>query len=549
MFPTAHGIFQHGVTEPESCSDADADAIVAAMTTPPDEALENLICRTVAALKAYDLWNKLDWLCIAAVHDSQAGTINWKSPGTRDLVLLNSWPHETDRGFGPGNGTNQYGNTNYAPDTHGSAYVTNNAFMAVYSLTDSNGVLADFGSRDASSTNVSHMYIAREAGPRYQMRINQNAGAGFANVPNSAGWRVTHRADSGVVTAIAEGVAFSTAEMESTGMPAQSMFFGAENSGGSAINVSTRRYAAAAVGGGMDYVDHRRLALIIRNFVQARGAPVGNPLPDTDTYSLWPTRRLSGNATGSLSIQGVAYDGTNYYASNATTIYKYSWDSSSNGYTLITSAAIAKPIAANQINSMNYYNGSLWVGCSNFPDTPKESWLLEINPSDLSVTNTWGLDDAHWSEGGAWRNVGDGDEWWNCYHDWDHVSRYKIVTGTLMKVDDYLLSYVDTETTSLYQGLTWHLAANGSQLMMGMTHSQRSDTENHIYRWTGSGFAEYAKSTPPYSGLGGSTWGVGQGNHWVEEGNVLLVSVRQSTSNGRIARVQYVPYPDIDVSI
>jgi hypothetical protein len=521
------------------CTDSDGAAIISAMTTPPSARFVRVICATVRKLKTFGLWSKLDCLYMMAVQDAQAATINWKSPGTRDLTILNSWPHEAKKGFGPGNGTNQYATTNYAPGTHGSAFTLDDAFIAMYSLTNSNIARADMGARNASSTNVTHIYNRNGSG-LYQIRINQNAGADASSIATSYGWRSTQRFDSLETMAAAEGVVFRLARLTSTEMPTQNIFIGAENSGGSAINISTRQYAAAAIGGGMSYRDHRILALIMRWFLAEQGVTLGSPISGTDNYRSYPRRSYTPaifDSTDEPTMQGVAYDGIDYYVSNATHIRRLSYDAPTNVYTITETVAISQPSGATQINHMDYYDGYLWVGCSNFPNTPKESWLLKIDPYDLSVASTYELDEEYWSEGGAWKDVGDGPEFWNVFTDWDRISRYKFVSGVWTKVNDYLLPLIedDYSANDAYQGAAWI-----GNILITTTHSARSTTEIHYHRWTGTGFDALNKQTSPNSRAG-------QGLHLFDDSTLLLAVRGTSPSAFYIYRCEFVPYPEITI--
>src|SRR5690606_28228808 len=134
----------------------------------------------------------------------------------------------------------------------------------------------------------------------------------------------------------------------------------------------------------------------------------------------------------------------------------------------------------------------LWVGANNFSTTPKKGWVLQYDPDDLTLVEVHELD-AHWAEGGAWHDVGDGPEYWAVYTDWDHVSRHKIVGGVMTKVDDYLLPLVEGESSTnlLYQGGAWL----GDLFITPRkpTDAGRLFSEIHIHTWTGSGFVAVHK--------------------------------------------------------
>jgi hypothetical protein len=60
---------------------AEVATLVAAMSTPPSSSDEAAYAVAIAAMKAEGIWTDLDWFNIA-LHDEQAGNLNWKNPGT-----------------------------------------------------------------------------------------------------------------------------------------------------------------------------------------------------------------------------------------------------------------------------------------------------------------------------------------------------------------------------------------------------------------------------------------------------------------------------------
>lgn len=104
------GAFAADITIP---TDADADAIIAAMSVAPDATRQTLINNTVVALKNAGLWAKLDILYMFAAHTEQAARIDWKHPATRSATRLNVATFNTDQGF-KGDGSIMYLNLNWA---------------------------------------------------------------------------------------------------------------------------------------------------------------------------------------------------------------------------------------------------------------------------------------------------------------------------------------------------------------------------------------------------------------------------------------------------
>ncbi|MEX0853645.1 MAG: hypothetical protein WD036_10255 [Bauldia sp.] len=78
---------------------SEAEAVVAAFSTEPDDTRKELIDDTVGALKTAGVWTKLYFLHVMAANAELNALVNWKSPGTFNLVRVNSPTFTTDRGF------------------------------------------------------------------------------------------------------------------------------------------------------------------------------------------------------------------------------------------------------------------------------------------------------------------------------------------------------------------------------------------------------------------------------------------------------------------
>lgn len=234
--------------------------------------------------------------------------------------------------------------------------------------------------------------------------------------------------------------------------------------------------------------------------------------------------------------QGVAFDGIHYYtndgAANLPGSRLRKFTRSGGTYTQVASADILSALAPEmtQANSVVLHSDRLWLGANNFdmtPTGPKASWVVEVDPSDLSHVATYPLEDVAWCEGGAWKDVGDGDEFWAVFHDTKTVSRYKLIADVMVKQAEYTLPLIpDAEGSgALNQGAQWLDNQLWTQL-----HNQHSETGTYIHEWTGNGFV----------GIGfipalGSPDEAGQGLHWETVGEVMLFAVR-GTNTLRILR-------------
>lgn len=108
---------------------AEAAALVAAMTVEPDDTRKALIDTTIGALKAGDVWNSIGILCVFAAHDSQAARLNWKTASAYASVV-GTPTFTADRGYNTPSGshrltggewyTNSGGLFTYTSQHHGS---------------------------------------------------------------------------------------------------------------------------------------------------------------------------------------------------------------------------------------------------------------------------------------------------------------------------------------------------------------------------------------------------------------------------------------------
>jgi len=137
-----------GVSQRYAFADADAAALVAAMTLQPGRWRKRLIERTVVALKTAGVWSKMDVLWVLAAHHEQAGRLNWKSPGTYTATVVNSVTFTTDRGFA-GDGVSGALDTGFA-SSNGVQLTQNNSHLGVYQRTGGSNGNSPFSENSAS---------------------------------------------------------------------------------------------------------------------------------------------------------------------------------------------------------------------------------------------------------------------------------------------------------------------------------------------------------------------------------------------------------------
>lgn len=214
--------------------------------------------------------------------------------------------------------------------------------------------------------------------------------------------------------------------------------------------------------------------------------------------------------------QGVATDGTYFYtaggsgAAPAPNESLHKWTKSGDTYTLDTSRNTTSdwPTGMEQINSVHYHDGLLYVGGNNYNTTPEKGWVLVYDPSDLTHIQTLATAD-HWSEGGAWRyDATRGWEFWVCYADefaadTYKVTRYEIDTWGTMGGLSYPTAWTGTDIelpisyasgTLFHEGLTWR-----GDLLFTMVHEGTSPILAEVYRYdsTGDDFVLVQQFRPP----------------------------------------------------
>ncbi|HEY1605069.1 MAG TPA: hypothetical protein VGF77_05680 [Allosphingosinicella sp.] len=120
-------------------ANVEAAVVVAAMTSPPDDARKQLIDDLVGSLKngvtsGSDIWAKLDFLWVLAAADSQASLIDWK--GSYDLTANDAPTFTADRGWnGDGATAGMNLSSAFTPSTAGGQWGTNSAHIGAFNLT------------------------------------------------------------------------------------------------------------------------------------------------------------------------------------------------------------------------------------------------------------------------------------------------------------------------------------------------------------------------------------------------------------------------------
>lgn len=248
--------------------DTDAQAIIAAMVTPPNAARQNAIISLVQALKIKEIWGLLDTLQVYAGADSQASLLDWRKP-TRAAINVGA-TFTADRGFtGAAAG---YVNSNWSPVADAVGYTLDAFSMGYYNRIDGAIDLCDFGYDYASGLDT-YMF-QRRAGTNFPL-IGYNYFGTFGTIPNASalGLSTINKPSANVGEFRRNGAAIETYAVGSWGLQdAKIPVLACDTAGVIGSFASTGRQAALFYAGGYLTIA-KELALY--NAVQAYMTTVG----------------------------------------------------------------------------------------------------------------------------------------------------------------------------------------------------------------------------------------------------------------------------------
>lgn len=250
--------------------EAEATAYFAAMSVAPDDTRKGHLNTLIASLKTAGVWAKLDWLCIHAAHDEQAGRVNAVDP-TEVATAVNSPTFTTDRGF-TGNGSSSYLNSGWNPTSGTHVFAQNSANIGVWGGTD---VVA------TGQTELGNIY-ARLNSAYDATRISvatQNTGALVTpgGTPTSIGHLMGSRTGASALQYYKNGSAYGSAlTTASIAVPNSPMLICAynTNTGGLAgpSQYTTRRIQATHWGAALDGTEAAALYNALSTYMTAVGA-------------------------------------------------------------------------------------------------------------------------------------------------------------------------------------------------------------------------------------------------------------------------------------
>jgi hypothetical protein len=249
--------------------DADAWAIIVAMTNRPPYVRQTLIKNLVEALKTAGVWTKLDRLYVLAAHDSQASLLDWKAHAngsTATTANLTAPTFTADRGWqgaGAGATVGGYLASNFNATVGTNQMAQDSCHLAVWMHAASSGtVTGDY--RDAGGGQLA--IATKNATPVLWCQAN----AAVADLPTQAGdgtgFYAWSRQASGTYRAYQD-----TNDLGSVSRTSAALASGVFNILRSGSRYSNGRAAAATWGAGLTSIE----VTALRNALQAYLAGVG----------------------------------------------------------------------------------------------------------------------------------------------------------------------------------------------------------------------------------------------------------------------------------
>lgn len=241
---------------------AEALAVFAAMTTPPDTPRKNLIDACIVSLKNAGIWTILDSLQVYAAADSQAARVDWVLP-SRVATIATPPTFTTDRGF-TSNGTTQFLDTGYTP---GTQYTQNSATVSIWSRTSAQmGTLENITGAHTAGSRLVAFYL-RNASDSLNMRLNESTGTAIANTDGS-GMFTGSRTGASAGQIYRNGSSLGVASLPaSSGIPANAFTVCKANT-----TFSTREAAMFAAGGGMNATQAADFYTAMQTYMTGVGA-------------------------------------------------------------------------------------------------------------------------------------------------------------------------------------------------------------------------------------------------------------------------------------
>jgi len=243
--------------------EAEASALFARFTTPPDATRKGVINTLVKALKDFGIWAKLDALYLMAAADSQAARQNWIAD-QYNLTAVSGPTFAADRGY-TGDAAAAYLDTGFNPATATSPkYLLNSASLAFWCRT--NTIITGYEVGNASTTQLS----ARSASANtVRGRLSDASLSNWGTVADALGLTAINRSASNARQVYRGGSSIGTDTGASTAVTSANLVF---LSAGTAAGFGNRQVAFGALGGSLDATEHANLYAAVNTYLTAIGA-------------------------------------------------------------------------------------------------------------------------------------------------------------------------------------------------------------------------------------------------------------------------------------
>jgi hypothetical protein len=245
---------------------AEAEALVARMSTAPNATRKAVIDTLVGSLKTAGVWAELDIFYVLAAHTQQAALLNWVS-SSYDATAVNSPAFVADRGF-TSDASTSYLDTGFnittggikllQDDNHHSLWICTNLDDA--NVLDGCSMLAIRAKRSVNSCRGRNSSVTTDT---------------IGTSTNSIGHTLFSRTASSGYTAYKDGVSIGTPARTSATLTSLEMFINAADTGsGVPGNFSTFQNGAMSAGGALTGTQAGDFYTALRTYMVAVGAPV-----------------------------------------------------------------------------------------------------------------------------------------------------------------------------------------------------------------------------------------------------------------------------------
>jgi hypothetical protein len=198
----------------------------------------------IVSLKALGIWALLDIYFVLASHDSDAATVNWKTPASFQCTKVAAPAFVANQGF-TGNGSTSYLNTNWIPGTNGVNFTQNAGSFGCFVNTTVAEAGVDIGSQNTSGNNASYV-ITRSATNTTVTRVNDGASLSVANT--AGGMFLSQRTASNARRTFKNGVSATSDTQVSQSRNLFNFYIGCLNNAGATANFSTKQISMGFAG-------------------------------------------------------------------------------------------------------------------------------------------------------------------------------------------------------------------------------------------------------------------------------------------------------------